>query len=330
MRYQLPTLVALACASVIAASAPTLALPSKPAATKTQRVSPTPLLEQSRRPPTARVSPRLRPKAANRAWPAPRTAARHRLVARPVSSSPARPVFGWPTLVSEARKYIGTNPTARTRLWCATFMNFVLAKTGYSGTGSDAARSFVSYGKRVFHPRTGAIAVLTRGRNGGHVGIVTGIDKAGNPVIISGNHGRLVGEATYPRSRVIAYVMPVERTGATQIASALPARARARVAPPPQQGVEFPITELLAAINAEQPPARARMHPSQRQWLAQRADQRRQAIARAQAEPQRGRLVQQTPETPRGSTQTASNNVTVKKALSELFGVSAAHAEPAR
>ena len=88
-------------------------------------------------------------------------------------------------------------------------MNFVLAKAGYTGTGSDAAKSFAYYGRRISEPRVGAIAVLTRGRNGGHVGIVSGIDEHGNPIVISGNnYGRKVGESTYPRSRIYAYVMP--------------------------------------------------------------------------------------------------------------------------
>jgi uncharacterized protein (TIGR02594 family) len=119
-----------------------------------------------------------------------------------------RPTFGWPKLVTEARKYVGTNPTARKKLWCATFMNMVLARTGYAGTGSDAARSFASYGKRINEPRVGAIAVLSRGKNGGHVGIVTGIDSNGNPIIISGNHNDRVAIATYPASRALAYVRP--------------------------------------------------------------------------------------------------------------------------
>ena len=42
----------------------------------------------------------------------------------------AEPLFSSPSLVSEARKYMGTNPTDRKRLWCATFMNMVLAKAG--------------------------------------------------------------------------------------------------------------------------------------------------------------------------------------------------------
>jgi uncharacterized protein (TIGR02594 family) len=111
-------------------------------------------------------------------------------------------------LVAVARRYMGTNPTGRSRLWCARFMNFVLKRTGHKGTGSDMARSFVSYGKRVHGPQVGSIAVLSRGRGGGHVGIVTGVDKRGNPIIISGNHGRKVGVGAYPRSRVLAYVKP--------------------------------------------------------------------------------------------------------------------------
>lgn len=103
---------------------------------------------------------------------------------------------------------MGTNPTGRSSLWCARFMNFVLQRTGHKGTGSDMARSFVSYGRRVHGPQVGSIAVLSRGRGGGHVGVVTGVDKRGNPIIISGNHGRRVGEGAYPRSRVLAYVKP--------------------------------------------------------------------------------------------------------------------------
>jgi uncharacterized protein (TIGR02594 family) len=160
-------------------------------------------------------------------------------------------MFGWPALVTEARKYVGTNPTAKKKLWCATFMNMVLARTGYTGTGSDAARSFASYGKRINEPRVGAIAVLTRGKNNGHVGIVTGVDANGNPIIISGNHGKRVGEATYPRNRVIAYVMPTDRTGTTQLASAGPGLPMRATDADAEGGISSPIEELLAAINAE-------------------------------------------------------------------------------
>ena len=121
-------------------------------------------------------------------------------------------------VVSEARRWIGTNPTGWDRVWCARFMNFVLKRTGHPETGSDAASSFASYGRRVWGPQVGAIAVMSRGKNGGHVGVVSGFDKSGNPIVISGNHnrcsgnsrgnGRSVGVAVYPRDRIYAYVMP--------------------------------------------------------------------------------------------------------------------------
>jgi len=116
--------------------------------------------------------------------------------------------MGSPGLVAQARRYLGTNPTGMSAVWCARFMNMVLEKSGRRGTGSNMARSFASYGRRVAGPQVGAIAVMSRGRNGGHVGVVSGVDKSGNPVIISGNHNRKVGEAVYPRGRIYAYVMP--------------------------------------------------------------------------------------------------------------------------
>jgi uncharacterized protein (TIGR02594 family) len=111
------------------------------------------------------------------------------------------------SLVMEARHYLGGNPTGRGSLWCARFMNMVLERTGHHGTGSDMANSFASYGQRISGPQVGAIAVMGR-RGGGHVGIVTGIDAAGNPIMISGNNGNRVREAPVSRGRIYAYVMP--------------------------------------------------------------------------------------------------------------------------
>jgi uncharacterized protein (TIGR02594 family) len=116
--------------------------------------------------------------------------------------------FGSSNIVAEARRYIGGNPTGRGRLWCARFMNMVLQRSGHQGTGSDMARSFSSYGQRLSGPQVGAIAVMSRGRRGGHVGVVSGIDASGNPIIVSGNHGNRVAESVYSRGRIYAYVMP--------------------------------------------------------------------------------------------------------------------------
>ena len=111
-------------------------------------------------------------------------------------------------VVAEARRYLGGNPTGRGSLWCARFMNMVLQHSGYRGTGSDMASSFAKYGQRVSGPQVGAIAVMSRGRRGGHVGIITGVDAKGNPIMISGNNGNRVREAPVSRGRIYAYVMP--------------------------------------------------------------------------------------------------------------------------
>lgn len=116
--------------------------------------------------------------------------------------------WGAPSWLAIAEGYKGTNPTRKNSLWCADFMNLVLAQSGAKTSNSSMARSFATYGTRLSGPQIGAIAVLSRGKRGGHVGIVKGIDARGNPIIISGNHGKRVGEGTYPRNRVIAYVWP--------------------------------------------------------------------------------------------------------------------------
>jgi uncharacterized protein (TIGR02594 family) len=116
--------------------------------------------------------------------------------------------FSSSNVVTEARRYLGGNPTGRGSLWCARFMNMVLQHTGHRGTGSDMANSFAQYGQRVSGPQVGAIAVMGRGRGGGHVGIITGIDASGNPIMISGNNGNRVREAPISRGRIYAYVMP--------------------------------------------------------------------------------------------------------------------------
>jgi uncharacterized protein (TIGR02594 family) len=123
----------------------------------------------------------------------------------PQNSAPAG--VGSSNVVAEARRYLGGNPTGRSRLWCARFMNMVLQRSGFKGTGSDMARSFAGYGQRVSGPQIGAIAVMAR-RGGGHVGVVSGIDAKGNPILVSGNNGNRVREAAYPRGRIYAYVLP--------------------------------------------------------------------------------------------------------------------------
>jgi uncharacterized protein (TIGR02594 family) len=128
----------------------------------------------------------------------------------------------------EALRWKGANSAqvgVPSELWCADFMNFILGQTGQRGTGSRAARSFLKYGKQVDGPRVGAIVVLTRGGNAesGHVGIVRGTDGEGNPIVISGNHGKRVAESTYPKHKVLGYFMPpnMEKANAATMSAAV-------------------------------------------------------------------------------------------------------------
>jgi uncharacterized protein (TIGR02594 family) len=105
-------------------------------------------------------------------------------------------------IVAKARAYLGaTGPQLGlpARLWCADFVNMI---TG-GGTGSRAARSWLS--RPRVGAQVGAVAVFGR-RGGGHVGVVSGFDASGNPIVISGNHGGRVRESVYASARVLAYV----------------------------------------------------------------------------------------------------------------------------
>jgi len=127
-------------------------------------------------------------------------------VAEPAASASLLGGLSGNSLVADARRYIGTNPTGRRSLWCGAFMDKVLKDAGLPG-GGNLALGYLHYGHRVAGPQVGAIAVMGR-RRGGHVGVVSGLDPNGNPIIVSGNHNRTVAESVYPRGRIIAYVMP--------------------------------------------------------------------------------------------------------------------------
>ena len=111
--------------------------------------------------------------------------------------------FSSSSIVSLARQFNGTNPTGRSRQWCAEFANMVLQRSGHHGSGSALARSFASYGRPAPGPAPGVIAVFPH-----HVGFVVGSEGPGRIRVVSGNHGRRVGEGVYPTARVIAYRYP--------------------------------------------------------------------------------------------------------------------------
>jgi len=106
-------------------------------------------------------------------------------------------------LVSAARKFLGHSAAALglpRSLWCADFMNKI---TG-GGTGSRVAKSYLGYGRPASYGCVGCIAVMSR-KGGGHVGVVSGYDRKGNPILISGNSKNRVREHPVSRSSVVAY-----------------------------------------------------------------------------------------------------------------------------
>ena len=152
-------------------------------------------------------------------YDAPRTASAARPAAqrhppaqrRPSAESAWVPGSGFP-VVREAKKYIGQDARQvglhRRTLWCAAFLNAVLKRAGYRGSGSDQAKSFGNYAPRIRGPRVGAIVWLSGRGPTGHVGVISEILPSGDLKVISGNHNNRVAEAVYPRRYARAYVMP--------------------------------------------------------------------------------------------------------------------------
>jgi uncharacterized protein (TIGR02594 family) len=125
------------------------------------------------------------------------------------NDSGARSSRGNASVLSVAERYIGTNPTKMRRLWCANFVGMIEKKVGRSGSGSNFARSYASYGSKVGKPQPGDIAVMARGKRGGHVGYFVGWAENGKAIIISGNsRGGKVSKGQYAASRIYAWRRP--------------------------------------------------------------------------------------------------------------------------
>jgi uncharacterized protein (TIGR02594 family) len=118
------------------------------------------------------------------------------------------PSRGSANVLKLAERYLGTNPTKMRRLWCANFVGMIEKKAGRSGSGSNFAKSYASYGKRVAKPQPGDIAVMGR-KGGGHVGYFVGWAPNGKAILISGNsRGGKVSKGQYAASRIFAWRRP--------------------------------------------------------------------------------------------------------------------------
>ncbi len=91
--------------------------------------------------------------------------------------------------------------------WCAAFLNGVFNATGGQGTGSLAARSYLSWGRGVTDPQVGDVVVFSssRGPASGHVGLFAGYDDRGQIKVLGGNQNNQVSIATYGTNRLLGF-----------------------------------------------------------------------------------------------------------------------------
>lgn len=97
--------------------------------------------------------------------------------------------------------------------WCSSLANFVTDITGFTGTHSAAARSWLDWGVVLDAPILGCIVIFDRkdasNLNAAHVAICDHPDISNGVVrVIGGNQGDCVSVARYPVAKVLGYRAP--------------------------------------------------------------------------------------------------------------------------
>ena len=93
--------------------------------------------------------------------------------------------------------------------WCSTFVNWCVTQAGFKGTNSAWARSWLNWGVEADWNNLipGAIVVLQRGANSGHVGFfITSEDET--VTLLGGNQNDQVCEAQFAQSRILGIRVP--------------------------------------------------------------------------------------------------------------------------
>jgi uncharacterized protein (TIGR02594 family) len=93
--------------------------------------------------------------------------------------------------------------------WCSSFVNWCMKQAGIQGTRSAAARSWLTWGKRIDSPRNGCIVVLRRGNNpnNGHVAFFVG-DGDSSIRLLGGNQSNQAKVSAFPKTMVLSYRWP--------------------------------------------------------------------------------------------------------------------------
>lgn len=95
--------------------------------------------------------------------------------------------------------------------WCASFMSWVLAKSGLSSPMTAWARDFLKYGRKLDKPKKYCIMVFERGAPGGssHVTLWTGEETGTHYECLGGNQGDAVNNSSlYLKSDLLGCCWP--------------------------------------------------------------------------------------------------------------------------
>lgn len=93
--------------------------------------------------------------------------------------------------------------------WCSSFVNWCMKQAGIQGSGSAAARSWLTWGRKLDGPQNGCIAVLRRGNSptNGHVAFYVG-DAGASIKLLGGNQSDQVKISSFPKSMLLSYRWP--------------------------------------------------------------------------------------------------------------------------
>ena len=93
--------------------------------------------------------------------------------------------------------------------WCSSFVNWVMMKADVPRTKSAAARSWLTWGRKIQEPVRGCVVIFTRpGHEGsGHVSLF--VSRDGDFIrVLGGNQENQVKISRYPASRLLGFRMP--------------------------------------------------------------------------------------------------------------------------
>ncbi|MEW5926208.1 MAG: TIGR02594 family protein [Gemmatimonadota bacterium] len=93
---------------------------------------------------------------------------------------------------------------------CSSFAVACMELAGIPSTRSAAAKSWLSWGRPLEEPVPGCVVVLSRGKDGGHVGFLETADES-HVALLGGNQRNAVNVQKYPRQRVLGYRWPLDR-----------------------------------------------------------------------------------------------------------------------